>query len=57
MHSVDNNNSWINECEKKNPNALKDKAICKIHLCKLNTGFLMTGYAHIMKIFLISHLI
>lgn len=53
-HSVDNNNSWINECEKRIPNALKDKAICKIHLCKLNTGLfndrLCTYYENIPNI-------
>ena len=53
-HSIDINNSWINECKKKIPDYLYDKGICKIHLCPLNTGLfndrLCTYYENIPNI-------
>ena len=53
-HSIDNNNSWIKECEKRIPNLLKDKGISKIHLCNLITGLfndrLCTYYENIPNI-------
>lgn len=53
-HSIDNNNSWIKECEKRIPNLFKDKGICKIHLCNLITGLfndrLCTYYENIPNI-------